>query len=117
MDPKDERKADTQFILEGKEAVVQRIVGVFNELFHSDKNAAGNLKWLASQMIHAEMVDPNTFKYGTFSLQEPLKQYITKIINEQVAATLANAMALHAQQMDDKIKHLKNLEKKSWRIK
>jgi hypothetical protein len=117
MDPKDERKADAQLILEGKEAVVQRIVEVFNELFHKDKNATNNLKWLSSQLIHAEMVDPNTFKYGTLSLQEPLKQYISKVINEQVATTLTNAMALHAQQMDDKIKHLKNLEKKSWRTR
>ena len=117
MDPKDERKADAQLILEGKEVVVQRVVDVFNELFHKDKNATNNLKWLASQMIHAEMVDANTFKYGTLNLQEPLKQYIAKIIHEQITQSLANAMALHAQQMDDKIKHLKNLEKKTWRIK
>lgn len=117
MDPKDERKADTQFILEGKEAVVQRIVGVFNELFHHDKNAINNLKWLASQLIHAEVNGDKTFWYSSLTLDAPLKAYISQIINEQITASLTNAMALHAQQMDNKIKELKNLEKKSWRTR
>ena len=114
MDPKDERKADAQLILEGKEAVVQRIVEVFNELFHKDKNATSNLKWLSSQLIHAEVGDQDAFRYTTLRLEEPLKQYIKKVIDEQVAKTMANAMALHVQQMDDQIKYLKKLEKKSW---
>ena len=117
MDPKDERKADAQLILEGKEAVVQRIVDVFNELFHKDKNATSNLKWLASQMIHAELNGNSNFSYSSLALDAPLKQYISKIINEQITASLTNAMALHAQQMDNKIKELKNLEKKSWRTR
>jgi hypothetical protein len=114
MDPKDERKADAQLILEGKEAVVQRIVDVFNELFHKDKNATSNLKWLASQMIHAELNGTSSFSYSSLALDAPLKQYISKVIDEQVAKTMANAMALHVQQMDDQIKYLKKLEKKSW---
>lgn len=114
MDEKEQRKADTQLILEGKEAVTRRIVDVFNELFHSDKNATSNLKWLINQMIHAEVNGNTTFFYSTMNHDTPLKAYIEKVINEQVAKTLANAMALHAQQMDDKIKELKKLEKKTW---
>ena len=115
MDEKEQRKADTQLILEGKEAVVQRIVEVFNELFHKDKNATSNLKWLASQMIHAEVNgNKENFWYSTLTHDSPLKAYISKVISEQITASLANAMALHAQQMDDKIKELKKLEKKTW---
>lgn len=114
MDEKEQRKADTQLILEGKEAVVQRIVEVFNELFHHDKNAVKNLQWLSSQMIHAEVNGDKTFWYSSLTLDAPLKAYISKIINEQITASLANAMALHAQQMDGKIKELKKLEKKTW---
>jgi len=114
MDEKEQRKADTQLILEGREAVVQRIVEVFNELFHKDRNATSNLKWLASQMIHAEVNGNTTFWYSTLAHDTPLKAYISKVINEQITASLANAMALHAQQMDGKIKELKKLEKKTW---
>ena len=118
MDEKEQRKADTQLILEGKDAVTRRIVDVFNELFHKDKNATSNLKWLASQMIHAEVNgNKENFWYSTLAHDTPLKAYVEKVINEQVAKTMANAMALHAQQMDDKIKELKNLEKKTWRIR
>ena len=114
MDEKEQRKADTQLILEGKDAVTRRIVDVFNELFHSDKNATSNLKWLINQMIHTEVNGDTTFFYSTMIHDTPLKAYISKVINEQVTASLANAMALHAQQMDDKIKELKKLEKKTW---
>lgn len=114
MDEKEQRKADTQLILEGKEAVVQRIVEVFNELFHKDKNATNNLKWLSSQMVHAEVNGATTFWYSTLHHDAPLKAYINKVIDEQVTKTMANAMALHAQQMDDKIRELKKLEKKTW---
>ena len=114
MDEKEQRKADAQLILEGKEVVVQRIVEVFNELFHKDKNATNNLKWLTNQMVHAEVNGATTFWYSTMTHDTPLKAYISKVINEQITASLANAMALHAQQMDDKIKELKNLEKKTW---
>lgn len=114
MDEKEQRKADTQLILEGKEAVVQRIVEVFNELFHKDKNATSNLRWLASQLIHAEMTSGDAFKYTTLRHDTPLKAYIEKVIQEQVAKTMANAMALHTQQMDGQIKQIKKLEKKTW---
>jgi hypothetical protein len=117
MDPKDERKADAQLILEGKEAVVQRVVDVFNELFHKDKNAIANLRWLTNQIIHGELNENRSFRYSTMNHDTPLKAYIEKVINEQITQSLTNAMALHAQQMDDKIKQLKSLEKKTWRIK
>lgn len=116
MDEKEQRKADAQLILEGREVVVQRIVEVFNELFHKDKNAMHNLKWLSSQMIHAELKD-NNFRFAYMAHDTPLNQYITQIIQREVAKTMANAMALHTQQIDDKIRHLNQLEKKTWRIK
>lgn len=114
MDEKEQRRADTQLILEGKEAVVQRIVDVFNELFHKDKNATSNLRWLSSQMIHAENDKDANFRYTLLSHSTPLKQYITEVIQQEVAKTMANAMALHAQQMDGQIKQIKKLEKKTW---
>ena len=115
MDEKEQRKADAKLILEGKEAVVKRIVDVFNELFHNDQNARHNLKWFSSQLIHAE--DDNFHRKTLFQHDTPLKAYIRQIIDEQVAQTMANAMALHAQQMDGKIKELKKLEKKTWRTR
>ncbi len=113
MDEKEQRKADAKLILEGKEAVIGRVVDVINELFHNDTNAASNLKWLSSQLIAAERSElhPNAISLSP----APLRAYIRQIIDEQVAQTMANAMALHAQQMDGKIKELKKLEKKSWR--
>lgn len=114
MDEKEQRKADAQLILEGKEAVVQRIVEVFNELFHKDKNATNNLNWLASQLVHAELEKNENFRYTALTHDTPLKAYIEKVIQEQVAKTMANAMALHTQQMDGQIKQIKKLEKKTW---
>lgn len=113
MDEKEQRKADAKLILEGKEAVVERVVQVINELFHHDQNSASNLKWLANQMISAERSELHP---RTISLSEaPLRAYIRQIIKDEMAQSMANAMALHAQQMDGKIKELKKLEKKSWR--
>jgi len=113
MDEKEQRKADAKLILEGKEAVVSRVVDVINELFHNDQNAASNLKWLSSQLIAAERSELHP---KTISLSEaPLRAYIRQLLKEEMAQTMANAMALHAQQMDGKIKELKKLEKKSWR--
>jgi hypothetical protein len=112
MDEKEQRKADAKLILEGKEAVVERVVQVINELFHHDQNSASNLKWFASQMIAAERSELHP---KTISLSEaPLRSYIRQIIKDEMAQTMANAMALHAQQMDGKIKELKKLEKKTW---
>ena len=112
MDEKEQRKADAKLILEGKEAVVSRIVDVINELFHNDKNAASNLRWLGSQLIAAELkeLDPRTLLHSN----TPLKTYIQSVIKDEMAQSMANAMALHAQQMDGKIKELKKLEKKTW---
>lgn len=113
MDEKEQRKADAKLILEGKEAVIERVVDVINELFHNDTNAASNLKWLSSQLIAAERSELHP---KTISLSEaPLRAYIRQLLKEEMAQTMANAMALHAQQMDGKIKELKKLEKKSWR--
>jgi len=113
MDEKEQRKADAKLILEGKEAVVSRVVDVINELFHNDQHAASNLKWLSSQLIAAERSELHP---KTISLSEaPLRAYIRQIIKDEMAQSMANAMALHAQQMDGKIKELKKLEKKSWR--
>jgi hypothetical protein len=114
MDEKEQRRADAKLILEGKEVVVQRIVDVFNELFHKDKNATRNLNWLASQLVHAELEKNDNFRYTNLAHDTPLKAYITKIIQQEVAKTMANAMALHAQQMDGQIKQIKKLEKKTW---
>jgi hypothetical protein len=115
MDEKEQRKADAKLILEGKEAVIQRVVDVINELFHNDNNAASNLKWLSSQLIMAERkeIHPRVLSYS----EEPLRGYIRQVIKDEMAQSMANAMALHAQQMDGKIKELKKLEKKSWRTK
>jgi ubiquinone biosynthesis protein UbiJ len=115
MDEKEQRKADAQLILEGKEGATARVVGLINELFHSDKNAAYNLRWLANQMIAAELkeLDPRTIMHSN----SPLKTYIRHVIKEEMAQSMANAMAIHAQQMDGKIKELKKLEKKSWRTR
>lgn len=112
MDEKEQRKADAQLILEGKEAVIHRVVDVINELFHNDTNAASNLKWLSSQLIAAERdeIERQTF----VSAGAPLRAYIRQIIKDEMAQSMANAMALHAQQMDGKIKELKKLEKKTW---
>jgi hypothetical protein len=113
MDEKEQRKADAKLILEGKEAVVSRVVDVINELFHNDKNAASNLKWFSSQLIAAERSELHP---KTVSLSEaPLRAYIRQLLKEEMAQSMANAMALHAQQMDGKIKELKKLEKKTWR--
>jgi len=115
MDEKEQRKADAKLILEGKEAVVERVVQVINELFHNDQNAASNLNWLASQLVTAELkeIDPRTLLHSN----TPLKTYIRQVIKDEMAQSMANAMALHAQQMDGKIKELKKLEKKSWRTR
>jgi hypothetical protein len=115
MDEQEKRKADAKLILEGKEAVVSRVVDVINELFHNDQHAASNLKWLSSQLIAAERSELHP---KTISLSEaPLRAYIRQLLKEEMAQTMANAMALHAQQMDGKIKELKKLEKKSWRTR
>lgn len=112
MDEKEQRKADAQLVLEGKEAVVKRIVDVFNELFYNDQNAASNLKWFSSQLVHAERGE---FDHRTFVTSEaPLRAYIREVIQHEVSQSMANAMMLHTQNIDNKIKELKKLEKKTW---
>ncbi len=112
MDEKEQRKADAKLILEGKEAVVSRVVNVINELFHNDQNAASNLKWFSSQLIAAERGELERRTFVT--AEAPLRAYIREVIQQEMSQTMANAMALHAQQMDGKIKELKKLEKKTW---
>ena len=108
MDEKEQRKADTQLILEGKDAVTRRIVDVFNELFHSDNNAASNLKWLSSQLIYAE--NPSISRIQS----EPLRQYIRKIIQAEVSSMLQKTMREHVHNIEKQTKELNKREKKSW---
>lgn len=116
MTPQEERKADAQLILEEQALVVRRIVDVFNDLFHADKNAGFNLRWLLKQMIEAEKLQLKSNKPFS-SMGYGLQLYIRDILREEVAAVIREEAQKLAEDMGKRAKELAKLEKKTWRIK
>ena len=116
MTPQEERKANTQLILEEQSLVVRRIVDVFNDLFHADKNAGFNLRWLMKQMIEAEKLQLKSNK--PFSdMGSGLQLYIRDILREEVTTIIREEAQKLAEDMSKRAKELAKLEKKTWRIK
>ena len=114
MTPQEERKADAQMLLEDQPVVISRIVNVINDLFSKDKNAAGNLRWLSSQLIEAE-VKVRTNYSGTGSVHaEPLANYLRHLIKQEIDAMVLAAVEKHVQSIDSRIRELHKLEKKGW---
>jgi hypothetical protein len=114
MTPQEQRKADAQMLLEDQPVVVARIVGVINDLFVSDKNAKGNLRWLSSQLIEGE--SPTKTVYGATgrSSPQPLAGYIRQVIREEINSIVHEAVEQHVKQIDSRIRELHKLEKKGW---
>jgi len=117
MTPQEERSADTQLILEEQSLVVRRIVDVFNDLFHTDKSASFNLRWMAKQMIEAEKLylqgnKPFADRHGA-----SLSNYIRDVLRAEVAAVIREEAQKLAEDMGKRAKELAKLEKKTWRIK
>lgn len=116
MTPQEERKADAQLILEEQSLVVRRIVDVFNDLFHADKNAGFNLRWLMKQMIEAEKLQLKSNK-PLSSMGSGLQLYIRDILREEVTTIIREEAQKLVEDMSKRTKELAKLEKKTWRIK
>ncbi len=116
MTPQEERKADAQLILEEQALVVRRIVDVFNDLFHTDKNAGFNLRWLMKQMIEAEKLQLKSNKPFS-NMGSGLQLYIRDILREEVTTIIREEAQKLAEDMSKRTKELAKLEKKTWRIK
>ena len=114
MTPQEQRKADAQMLLEEQPVVVARVVQVINELFSSDKNAKGNLRWLSSQLIEGESTTRT--RYGGIGHMEsqPLASYIKQVIREEINIIVHEAVEQHVKQIDSRIRELNKLEKKGW---
>ena len=117
MTPKEERSADTQLTLEERSLVVRRIVDVFNDLFHSDKNAGFNLRWMAKQMIEAEKLYLKSNKPFVDSHGASLSNYIRDVLRAEVAGVIREEAHKLVEDMSKRINELAKLEKKTWRIK
>ena len=114
MTPQEQRKADAQMLLEEQPVVVARVVQVINELFSSDKNAKGNLRWLSSQLIEGESTTRT--RYGGIGHMEsqPLASYIKQVIQHEANEIMRQAAEEHIKQIDSRIRELNKLEKKGW---
>ena len=114
MTPQEQRKADAQMLLEEQTVVVDRILQVINELFSTDKNARGNLRWLSSQLIEGESTTRT--RYGGIGHMEsqPLASYIKQVIREEINIIVYEAVEQHVKQIDSRIRELNKLEKKGW---
>ena len=117
MTPQEERKADAQLILEEQSLVVRRVVDVFNDLFHADKNAGFNLRWLLKQMLEAEKLQLKSNKPFSGLGYASLHDYIRGVLHTEVAAVIREEAQKLAEDMGKRTKELAKLEKKTWRIK